>query len=145
MEYAAKNKLEPPKFEFESNGQQGTEIQWRCCVILDGKVVSRGIAGSKIEAKHCASKEAIKAIPAAAQDDGGAAAQVRRRRKEVFRARARGVGVRMQQQNQGQQMPQMVVGQQMQQMQPVVGQQMMLPQIMGQPMHMPFAPAPGTT
>ncbi|KAF8534407.1 hypothetical protein BDD12DRAFT_699952, partial [Trichophaea hybrida] len=62
MEYAAKNKLEPPKFEFESNGQQGTEIQWRCCVILDGIVVSRGVAGSKIEAKHCASKEAIKAI-----------------------------------------------------------------------------------
>ncbi|KAA8902668.1 ribonuclease III domain-containing protein [Sphaerosporella brunnea] len=90
MEYAAKNKLEPPKFEFESNGAQGQEITWSCIVVLGGRQVARGTAGSKLEAKHIASADAMRALPQHGGDQ--AALNQRRKKKELFRKAARGRG-----------------------------------------------------
>jgi dsRNA-specific ribonuclease len=62
MEYAAKNRLEPPKFEFESNGAQVRQIVWCCTVVLGGKQMAKGAARSKLEAKHIASAEAMRVL-----------------------------------------------------------------------------------
>lgn len=86
MEYAAKNKLDPPRFEFVSNGAQGADITWSCCVVLGGNRVSTGTASSKAEAKHSASMMAMRALPAQGADPLGG--QQRRKRKELFRSKA---------------------------------------------------------
>jgi dsRNA-specific ribonuclease len=59
MEYAAKYRLEPPKFEFESNGARGRQLEWSCTVVLCGIQMAKGTASTKWEAKHIASAEAM--------------------------------------------------------------------------------------
>lgn len=91
MEYAAKNKLEPPKFEFKDNGLQGAGIQWEATVSLGGAAVARATATTKLEAKHLASREALGALrdPAALDPRAGVTGggQDRRRRKMERRMR----------------------------------------------------------
>ncbi|KAI5810647.1 hypothetical protein BZA77DRAFT_327042 [Pyronema omphalodes] len=87
MEYAAKNKLEPPQFQYESNGKQGGDILWACVVLLGGTTVARGVASSKAEAKHQASMQALSVLPKA-KDDPKTAEQ-RRARKQLYRERAK--------------------------------------------------------
>ncbi|KAI5776464.1 hypothetical protein EDC01DRAFT_462536 [Geopyxis carbonaria] len=85
MEYAAKNRLEPPKFEFSDNGQQGADIQWTAIVSLGGISQARAVASTKLEAKHLASKEALGTLRAPIDTT----TSIERRRKKQER-RARG-------------------------------------------------------
>ena len=93
MEYAAKNKLEPPVYDFSSISAQGSHVQWSCQVILGGIHVAKAVAGSKSNAKHLASAEAMKALPPMAgereRDGGGHHVQERRRKKEHYRTAAK--------------------------------------------------------
>jgi len=92
MEYAAKNKLDAPGFEFTSKGE-GQEIRWSCTVVLRGVKVARSEAQSKGEAKHMASMEALKVLPQQQLQGGmgvagGQDREARRKRKEGYRKRA---------------------------------------------------------
>ncbi|KAI5844308.1 hypothetical protein BZA05DRAFT_173756 [Tricharina praecox] len=90
MEYAAKNRLEPPVFEFTSNGAQGPLVQWGCQVILGGVHVAKAVAGSKSNAKHLASAEAFKALPVlVGEKDPPHTTTERRKKKEFYRAAAK--------------------------------------------------------
>ncbi|TGZ81805.1 hypothetical protein EX30DRAFT_233523 [Ascodesmis nigricans] len=92
MEYAAKNKLEPPKFEYKDNGLQGAGIEWQATVFLGGAQVATAKATTKLEAKHLASKGALGILrdPSALDPTAGVTGGGQERRKRKMERRMRG-------------------------------------------------------